>query len=214
MNQTTLSMADRAYNLIEEMIVTCVLAPGTVFSENELSKTIEIGRTPMREALQRLSGEQLLKAMPRRGMMVSEINIASYLRILETRRVLDRLLAGRAARRADDKQKAALAAIANDIINAAERADMPAFIHVDRELDELLADASRNPYAARANSSLHAHCRRFWFLNHRSGDLCRSAQLHAALVTAVATGDEAASEAASDRLMDYLEEFTKATLKH
>ncbi|MDJ0835290.1 MAG: GntR family transcriptional regulator [Acidobacteriota bacterium] len=214
MDQATISLADQAYSLIEEMIVTLELAPGSVFSENDLSKRIEIGRTPMREALQRLSSERLLKAMPRRGMLVTEINIADHFKILDTRRVLDRLLATRAARRVDDGSKADLRGIARKMQEAAEEKDLNAFMRHDRELDETLALIANNPYAAQAAACMHAHCRRFWYQYRGAGDLVRSGQLHAALVDAVLEGDEEAAAACSDQLIDYLVEFTNAALTH
>jgi len=210
----TQSMAELAYDRIEAMIVTLVLEPGTVFSEQALAKRIEIGRTPMREALLRLASERLVKAMPRRGMMVTEVNIADHLEILATRRALDRLLAMRAARRGDGETAEALRACAGRIREAAEVGDLEAFMAADRTLDDLIATAARNVYAAEAAAPLHAHCRRFWYLYRGSGDLMRSAELHGALVDTVARGDEGAAGDCSDRLLDYLDDFARAALNH
>ena len=80
------SLTDRAYAEIEELIVTLRLAPGAPLSEAELSARLGIGRTPIREALQRLARERLVAIYPRRGVIVTEINVASQLRLLETRR--------------------------------------------------------------------------------------------------------------------------------
>ena len=71
----TIYVADRAYRELEEMIVTLQLSPGTVLSEQALSVRLKIGRTPIREALQRLARDGLVAIMPRRGIMVSEINL-------------------------------------------------------------------------------------------------------------------------------------------
>ena len=96
------SLSERAYRRLEEMIVTLQLAPGSVVSETALSKRLGIGRTPIREALQQLARERLVVVLPRRGIMVSEINVRTQLRLLEARRELERLIAQRAARRASD----------------------------------------------------------------------------------------------------------------
>ena len=61
------SLTDRAYAELEEMIVTLKLAPGAAVSEAELSSHLGIGRTPIREALQRLARERLVVILPRRG---------------------------------------------------------------------------------------------------------------------------------------------------
>src|SRR5579862_4670828 len=94
------SLTDRAYSILEEMIVTLRLPPGGAVSEASLSKALEIGRTPIREALQRLARERLVTILPRRGILVTEINVKSQLRLLEVRREVERLIARSAARRA------------------------------------------------------------------------------------------------------------------
>src|SRR5579862_5579940 len=86
------TLTDRAYRELEEMIVTLQLSPGTILSEQTLAVRLKIGRTPIREALQRLARDGLVVIMPRRGIMVSEINLRLQLRLLEVRRELERLM--------------------------------------------------------------------------------------------------------------------------
>ena len=87
----TRTLTDRAYETLEELIVTLRLAPGDVISETALSDRLDIGRTPVREALQRLAREGLVKILPRKGILVTEINPRSQLLLLEVRRELERL---------------------------------------------------------------------------------------------------------------------------
>lgn len=149
----TKSLAEQAYLVVEELIVTLALPPGHVFSEGELSQQINIGRTPLREALQRLASDHLVKALPRKGMMVSHINITDHLAMLETRRVLDRLVASRAARRATVEQREQLTSIHQEIEEAAASNDITAFMRLDRSCDDVLEAACRNPFAAQALTS-------------------------------------------------------------
>lgn len=209
---TTLSLGEQAYNLIEEMIVTLRLKPGRVFSESDLSSEIQIGRTPMREAMQRLANERLLTILPRRGIMVTEVRITDLLALLETRRTLERLVSAKAARRATPEHCEDLRVCAEAIVAAAEANDMTEFMRRDREFDEILGDASRNTFATRALQPLHAHCRRFWYLYKNAGDLKCSAALHAEVMDAVARGDEEDAAGASDKLIDYLETFTRTAM--
>src|ERR1043166_8641385 len=88
------TLTDRAYRELEEMIVTLQLSPGTVLSEQALAVRLKIGRTPIREALQRLARDGLVVIMPRRGIMVSEINLRLQLRLLEGRRGLETPMGG------------------------------------------------------------------------------------------------------------------------
>ena len=64
------SLGERAYEAIRRMIVRLELAPGDVVREDELQRQLGMGRTPIREALQRLAREQFVTVMPRRGMFV------------------------------------------------------------------------------------------------------------------------------------------------
>jgi DNA-binding GntR family transcriptional regulator len=207
-----MSLADEAYLRLEEMIVTLELQPGSVFSEADLSMKIRIGRTPLREALQRLQAQRLVTTLPRRGVVVSDINIVDYFAVLETRRVLDRLVATKAARRATPDQRKALEKTAKAMAVAAERSDMAGFMRLDNGFDRLVEAASRSAFALRAAVPLHAHCRRFWYLYRHNGDLRRAAELHSGLMHAVAARDEQAAGAASDALVDYLEEFARTAL--
>ena len=192
--------------------MTLELPPGHVFSEKELSQQIDIGRTPLREALQRLAADRLVKALPRKGMMVSEINITDQLAMLETRRVLDRLVASRAARRATQVQREQLRGIASAMDTAASSHDLAEFMRLDRACDEALEVASRNPFAAQALSALHAHSRRFWYRYQHEGDISRSAELHRFMIEAVVSGSENGAAEAADNIMNYLEQFTRNSL--
>ena len=69
------SLGDRAYFAIRELVVALELAPGSSVSERELQKRLGVGRTPVREALQRLEGERLVEVYPRRGIFVSNVNV-------------------------------------------------------------------------------------------------------------------------------------------
>ena len=86
------TLTEQAYRLIEEQIVTLRLKPGDVLSEQMLSAMFKIGRTPIREALQRLAREGLITILPRKGILVSDINPRNQLLVLEVRREIERLL--------------------------------------------------------------------------------------------------------------------------
>src|SRR4051812_30935628 len=103
--ETPESLTERAYRQLEEQIVTLQIPPGTVVSETLLAERLGIGRTPIREALQRLAREKLVVIMPRRGIVVAEENLKQQLRLIELRREVERLLAKSAAKRADEAQR-------------------------------------------------------------------------------------------------------------
>ena len=212
-NDPDRSLTDRAYVALEEMICTLRLEPGEVLSEGALSKTLGIGRTPVREALQRLAREGLVTVLPRRGVLVSEFNVGKQLRMLEVRRELERLMVRSAASRATADERARFAAIARAIYESADAGDDIRFMRLDREFNVLVSQANRNEFASEAISLMAGLSRRFWFMHHRQdGDLSLIAQLHADIANAIAAGDEAAAAAASDALLEYIESITRAAV--
>lgn len=206
------SLADKAFHIIEEKIVTLQLTPGSLISEVELSEEINIGRTPTREALQRLAHEGMISILPRRGMIVSEIDIMNQLEIMDLRRVVDRMIAGKAAKRATMEQRERLNKISAAIVIAAKNNNVEDFMHLDGEFDQIMQKAGRNYFGTQVSETLHAHCRRFWYINRAGSDLKRSAKLHAKMMKEVANGDQYKACEASDALSDYIEDFTRSTL--
>jgi len=208
------SLTDRAYREIEERIVTLRLAPGEVLSEASLAQDLEIGRTPIREALQRLAREGLVVILPRRGILVSEINVRSQLDLLAVRRELERLMARLTARRANAAEREGFERVARDMHAAADRDDDVGFMRLDRRLNVMMAKGCRNEYAMRAMGLMAGLSRRFWYRHYKEAlDLPLCARLHAGLASAIGRGDVEAAAAASDKLMEYIETFTRATLE-
>lgn len=207
------SLTDRAYAELEEMIVTLKLAPGAAVSEAELAGHLGIGRTPIREALQRLAREGLVVILPRRGVMVSEINVGRQLRLHEARREIERLIARTAARRATDEQRVRFRELARDFEKSARVNDDVTFMRTDREFNLLCSRASHNEFAARAMSLMHGLSRRFWYIHYKqAADMPLTAKLHADIARAIADKDEERAASASDKLLDVIEKFTRDTV--
>jgi DNA-binding GntR family transcriptional regulator len=211
MNAETLT--ERAYRALEEQIVTLRLKPSQVLSEQMLSATLDIGRTPIREALQRLAREGLIAILPRKGILVSDINPRNQLLVLEVRRELERLLSRAGAERATKDQREQLQEIARGMDRASKGNDDIAFMRLDRELNGLMIEAAHNDYAARSMKLLQGLSRRFWYMHYReAADLPLCARLHANQARAIAQGNADAAARASDKLMDYVENFTRRTV--
>ncbi len=208
-----LSLTDRAYRRLEEMIVTLQLAPGAVVAETALSSRLGIGRTPLREALQRLARERLIVVLPRRGIMVAEVNIRTQLRLIETRREVERLLARLAARRATEAMRQRFREIAAGMEKAAKANDDVTFMRLDREFNMLELEAAQNEFAAGSMILMHGLSRRFWYIHYKEvADMPLTARQHADIAQAIADADPRAAMEAVDRLMDYIEKFTRATV--
>lgn len=207
------TLTDQAYTDLEELIVTLKLPPGSAVSEAMLSRRLRIGRTPIREALQRLARERLVKILPRRGVIVSDINVNSQLRLLELRREVERLVGRCAARRALPEERTRFAELAELFENSARQNDDTTFMRIDRDFNELCLRAARNEFTAGAMALMQSLSRRFWYLHYKqAADMPETAKLHADIARAIAKGDEADAASAVDRLLDKIESFTRATV--
>jgi DNA-binding GntR family transcriptional regulator len=107
--------SERAYHLIKEKIITLELGPSSVIDEHSLMKELGLGRTPIREALQRLDAEGLVHIVPRRGMFVADISITDLQKIFEVRIVLAGFCARVAAQRVTANQIAQMEAVLQDL---------------------------------------------------------------------------------------------------
>ena len=113
--------ADVAYEAIEALIATVRLQPGSPVVEAEIAEQIQLGRTPVREALMRLMSGGLIVQQPRRGLLVSPIDLANHLDVIQTRRALERVIAACSARRATAAERDQLVACADRMVAAAKK---------------------------------------------------------------------------------------------
>ena len=204
--------AQLAYRRIEQMIVSLELQPGSKISEQTLSAALGLGRTPVREALQRLAREGTVEVRPRSGVVVSRIDVGDHFKLIEVRREVERILVRRCARLADGAVRRAFGELRDRFVAARDTGDAALFMAADREFNALVARTADNAYAARTMAPLQAQTRRFWFLYfERYGDLARVSGLHAAIAAAIAANDPDEAVATLEALLDYVEEYTELT---
>lgn len=205
-------ITEAAYDAIEGMIATLQLPPGQPIVEIDLVQSLGIGRTPVREALMRLVATGLIEQQPRRGLRVSEIHIAEHLVLIETRRVLERLIAASSARRAAPAQRQAMLQHAGAMVKAARKGDLRGYMQADQALDHVNHEACRNPFAVKAIVPMIIQCRRFWYAFQYEGDLEQGAACHLRLAQGISEGDPAQAGSGADDLMDYLAAFTRKVI--
>ncbi len=207
------SLKEIAYHRLEEKLVLLEFAPGSVVTEKDLAESIGIGRTPVREAIQRLALAGLLIVLPRRGIRVSEVDSGAALRMLEVCRGLDDAVARGAAERAIPLQRRELLRVAAEFEAASARRDPIGLLRSDSEFNRLCISAMNNEFAAKMVQLLHPMARRYWYSRHDGGgDMKLGPRLHAQAARAVADGDPEKAAAAFKRINDYLESFIKASM--
>ena len=208
-DERPLKLMDGAYNQLENMIVTGVLKPGQWVSETELIEASGFSRAPVRSAIQRLSDQQLIAVYPRRGAQICPLDYTQQFRALELRRVVERLLARSASKRADQKQREEFSALVEAFRAAAKTGDQTRMTELDSLLFALTLEAADNAFAAKAMTSVKGLSRRFWVLHQEAhGDTAKMANAHADVAEAIAADLPEKAEAAVDALIDYVEQFT------
>jgi DNA-binding GntR family transcriptional regulator len=183
-------MADRAYNRLRDRIVTLQIAPGAPINEDALGREFDMGRTPVREAIQRLALENLVTVFPRRGTFASEINITDLAAISDVRVQLEGHAAYRAAERITAAQLVELEQLLDQLnaISGAEGA--AALMSLDARVHRLIHRAAANPYLEQTLSRYFNLSLRIWHLVlERLPHLPASVHEHSDLLEAVRRRD-------------------------
>jgi DNA-binding GntR family transcriptional regulator len=197
------SLADKAYHEIRGLIVSLELAPGAVIDERELIERLEIGRTPVREALRRLAHERLVEVYPRRGMFVTGVDVRELARLSEVRELLEPEAARLAAERATDTDREQLGLLLTELdAGASELMDLDERIHraVYRAAHNDLLEATLEQYYVLAL--------RIWSMAlDRAHELEEAVEAHRALLEAIQAGD---GERAAETMRAHVQDFEQA----
>ena len=195
------SQAERAYSMLVDRIVKLELEPGRMLLDRELTETLGVGRTPIREALQRLAGEGLVVHFPHRGMVVAEITAVGTRDIYEYRSLIDGEAARLAATRATEEEASELLRLSTEMANEAEGDDVSRYVALDREFYRQLGEACRNQYIAETIPRIfNLHLRLWFYISKMKGDWHDLARAHSAMAReaaeAIVRRDAAAAEIA------------------
>jgi len=203
------SLADRAFEGIEEMIVCGILTPGSFISESELGKILKMGRTPVREAIARLRFIGFVDVHSRKGISVSGVDVIRHLEVLEVRRPLEETVVVHAIERATKGDLAELTQVSRQLFHTAKGNDRIAYFRVKRALHEAQVRAAHNDVLAGTMRILHAQARRFWWTYEPTESFPFAAKLHCAISEhVIARNKKKAAQAVND-LFNHLETLTR-----
>lgn len=189
-----LRLSEKAYYLIKDKIITLDLPPSSVIDEHALMEELDLGRTPIREALQRLDSEGLVNVVPRRGTFVAEISITDLQKIFELRIVLEGFAARLAAERITEKQVAKMETVLRDLEQVPD-GNVKALMEIDRRFHAVVYQASDNEFLADILSRFYDLSLRLWFLVlNRLGDVHHAIEQHRGVAEALEAGEEARAE--------------------
>lgn len=182
------------------------LPPGTVVREDDLQARLGIGRTPIREALQRLEREQLVSVIPRRGVIVTPIDVGDLALLFESRSILEPYVHRLAAKRGDarhwDVMEHALAA--TDGVEAWDE-----LLLADRTCHEQVWLASKNRFLVTTLEMLYSQSERLWHQYVRDvSDLKTALDEHREILRALRAGD---ANGAADIIEAHVRSFEQQT---
>jgi DNA-binding GntR family transcriptional regulator len=189
------STTDAVTNVLREAILDGTLPPSTWLREDELSKQLNVSRTPVREALRRLSDEQLTVREAHRGTVVAPMSIDDVLAVYMVRETLEGMAARMAARRRPAGVVEELADIQKQMEAAAKTEDTAALVRLNLEFHRVLRLASGNPYLDRFLLQVEHAVRRFGVSTFQHpGRTAKALEEHNAIIEAVAAGDAELAE--------------------
>jgi DNA-binding GntR family transcriptional regulator len=188
------SQSEEAYLRIRERIVSLDMPPGSVVNEGRLREELSIGRTPIREALQRLARENLVRSIPHRGTFVTDVNITDLARITEVRVVLESHAARLAAERLAIADRDAFAQLL-ERLEEGPSLDQHQLMRLDQQIHREIYRAARNPFLESTLERYFNLSLRLWYLVlDRQVGLREAVKEHAELLRAILAGDGPAAD--------------------
>jgi DNA-binding GntR family transcriptional regulator len=163
-NRPPALLADRAYEELRDRLVTLQIKPGEPIDEEILGNEMEMGRTPIREAIKRLALENLVTVFPRRGTFAAEINITDLAHITEVRQVLEGQAAYRAAERLTESQREELLGLLQELRDSKGSDDLTALMALDTRVHRFIYRVSGNPFLEATLSRYFNLSLRIWYL--------------------------------------------------
>ena len=156
--------ADRAYHELRDRIVTLRLPPGTVLREDTLMRDLDVGRTPLREAVKRLALEDLVAVQPRRGTFVSAVETSDIIHITEVRAELEGYAAELAALRMSAETRVLAEALLDEVDHLTQAGDPDGLMRFDERIHRFTWEASGNPYLIATLERYFTLSLRVWYM--------------------------------------------------
>jgi DNA-binding GntR family transcriptional regulator len=209
------SLAEQAYLRLREDIIAVELSPGTVLREDELMRALGVGRTPVREAIQRLQRDGFVTIIPRRGTLVSEINITDLAAIYEVRAHVESWASRLAAERVRDADRRAAEALMAELEALTDDDPYEVLLALDRRVHRFVYACCKNTFLAETldhyhNLSLrilHVAMRRYPALTPRLEDVVQEQRT---MLAAIVAGDgDTAERLAAEHVTTFEQEIRK-----
>lgn len=203
-----------AYETIEEMITFQELIPGGMYSESKLIEITELGRSPIREALQRLVVDKMVEIFPSKGILITPISVESQVRLLEVRRNVGEFAMKLAAIRATIEDKCEMKIIVDELLQIEQISQAKQLVKLLKRTHAITVIATKNEFVDSVLSPLQGLSRRFWIahLNNRNSELKKVAELYLNKLKAICQNNVEGTVKASLEINDYFTNYTHQVL--
>lgn len=206
---TALNQVELAYEAIEQRLVNCELQPGRYLALQELQAIVNLGRTPVHQAVNRLAGDTLIHVHPRRGLQIAPIDLTRERTLLQLRRDMERFVIRLATEHSTASHRNQMLHIKRHLLDNREQITIESFNVVDRRIDQLFLAAAGEPFVENTLRPLHTIFRRIGWLYHTQTaaetSLLRTVDVHLALLDAVINRRVDAAVSASDELIGFVD---------
>lgn len=197
------STAELIAERLREAITSGQLVPGQQLGEASLAAQFAVSRGPLREAMQRLVAEGLLRSERHRGIFVIELTETDVHDVYRARKAIERAAVGEVLRGDPQAARTRLGEAVDAMAAAAQRDDASAFADADQQFHEVLIDCAGSARLSRAMRTLLSETRMLLGeLHHVYGDLGDQLAEHVALREAIGTGDEVTAMRLIEEHMD------------
>jgi len=202
----TKTLSETARLEIERMLVFGEINVSTLYSENKLATLLNLGRTPVREALQKLEHENMLRIHPRKGIEFLSITPEQQVQLLEVRKQIEPICLRYAILRGTAAQKKEMLHLGEQMVGCAERHDEEGMLKCLQDIHTIITEATGNPYFHNTIEQVQSLSRRFWFANKVETDNMKGSLIHRDIMKAIAFGNEKNALKNSELLMEHLTE--------
>ncbi|NIF22776.1 MULTISPECIES: GntR family transcriptional regulator [Pantoea] len=189
--EKSLSLNEQAYLAFRYRLTTLRYKPGEYLNTAQVMDDLEMGRTPINQAIHRLATEGLLQIIPRKGVMVAPLSIDDALELIEVRLVNETLCAELASQKASESHIQQLRDLNQQIALAGKSRNREKMMLLDREFHQVLADIAGNRRLSDILSVIHAQTQRFWATTLSNRDhIDEVIDEHNEIINALASGDK------------------------
>jgi DNA-binding GntR family transcriptional regulator len=195
------SQADVAYEAVRDLLIRLDIVPGSPIVESDLMRLIGVGRTPLREALNRLEAERLVNIFPRRGTFAADINLADLALITDLREELEGHAAAKSAEKATAVERDHLRSLASTL----RAPDTEAEMALDTRIHRAIYAAAHNPFLEETATQYHNLAMRIWHLfTDRLTHFGDHVEEHRRLLAHIVAGEATdAREAAAEHVRNF-----------